>query len=447
MDKTKLIEAVLERGKSSGFTDMEVYIQGSSSLDIKVFNKELDKYTIADGEGMSFRGTYNGNMGYAYSEKVDESSIDMLIEEAKENASILESEDKEYIFEGSESYREVISYNEELEKVDTIEKIKFVKELEKEAFKVDSRVESVSTCIYGESSGYSILANSKGLKLEDKSNIAYGYISVKVKDGEDIKTADSYILSNDFSKFDYKKLARESVSEALSMLGAKPISSGDYEVILRNDVAGSLLEAFSGIFSAEAVQKDLSLLKGKLGEKIAVDALNIVDDPFLENGMGSTGFDSEGVATKYKKLIENGELKTFLHSLKTAKKDGTEPTGNGFKGYKSSVSIGPTNLYIQNGDSSFDELVSSTEKGLLIIDLQGLHSGLNPVSGDFSLSAYGHLIENGKLSKPVNQITVAGNFYDLIKEIELIGNDLELIMSGNIGSPSIKISKLSVAGE
>lgn len=447
MENKALIEELLEKGKQEGFEDMEVYIQGSSSMDIKVFKGELDKYTIADGEGMSFRGVYNGNMGYAYSEKVDSSSVDMLIEGAKQNASVIEDEDKEFIFGGSESYREVESYNPELEKVDTSKKIDFAMELEREALSLDERVESVSTCLYGESSGYSVLVNSKGLVLEDRSNMAYGYISVKVKDGDDIKTADRYVLSNDFTVFNVSELAKEAVDEAISMIGAKSVESGDYEIVLRNDVAASFIDSFEGIFSAEAVQKDLSLLKGKLGEQIAVPELTIVDDPFLENGMGSTGFDSEGVATVYKKLIENGVLKTYLHSLKTAKKDGVEPTGNGFKGYKSSISIAPTNFYVENGTHSFEDIIKSVKRGILVIDLQGLHSGLNSVSGDFSLSAYGYLVENGEISRPVNQITVAGNFYKLIKEIEMIGNDLEFILPGNIGSPSIKIKSLSVAGE
>lgn len=447
MENKALIEELLEKGKQAGFEDMEVYIQGSSSMDIKVFKGELDKYTIADGEGMSFRGVCNGNMGYAYSEKVDRSSVDMLIEGAKQNASVIEDEDKEFIFGGSESYREVESYNSELEAVDTSKKIDFAMELERVALSLDERVESVSTCLYGESSGYSVLVNSKGLVLEDRSNMAYGYISVKVKDGDDIKTADRYVLSNDFSVFDVSELAKEAVDEAISMIGAKSVESGDYEIVLRNDVAASFIDSFEGIFSAEAVQKDLSLLKGKLGEQIAVPELTIVDDPFLENGMGSTGFDSEGVATVYKKLIENGELKTYLHSLKTAKKDGVEPTGNGFKGYKSSISIAPTNFYVENGAHSFEDMIKSVKRGILVIDLQGLHSGLNSVSGDFSLSAYGYLVENGAIVRPVNQITVAGNFYKLIKEIEMIGDDLEFILPGNIGSPSIKIKSLSVAGE
>src|SRR5690606_30913353 len=162
------------------------------------------------------------------------------------------------------------------------EKIRFVKQLEEEAFKIDERIVSVETCVYGDGYGEVVMSNSKGLYLHDKSNIAYTYIVVVAKDGEDIKTGMAYRAGNDFFKFNAKEIAEEAVKEALSLLGAKSIKSGDYPIILRNSASADLLEAFTGIFSAENVQKDLSLLKGKLNEKIGSDKFTLVDDPYME---------------------------------------------------------------------------------------------------------------------------------------------------------------------
>ncbi|AFS77756.1 TldD/PmbA family protein [Gottschalkia acidurici 9a] len=445
----KLAEILFQKGKEAGFEDMEVYFQSNNSFNLKIFEGEIVNYSISDEQGLSFRGIYNQKMGYSYTEKVDETSVDMLIKEAKANATIIDSDDEEFIYEGSKEYKEVNNYNKALEDISNEEKIKLAFELEKEALSLDKRVEAVDPCIFSESSSESIVINSKGLRLEDKSNLAFAYLGVKVKDGEDIKTSAKYAISNDFNKFDTKTLAKGAVDEAVSMLGAKPVKSGQYEIILRNDISANILEAFSSIFSAEAVQKDLSLLKGKIGEKIANNLITIVDDPFLKDGIASTGFDSEGVATKHKKLIDGGVLKTFLHSLKTAKKDGVEPTGNGFKGYKSSISISPTNMYIENGDTKLEDMIRSIDRGLLIVDVQGLHSGLNTISGDFSLSAYGFLIEGGRVLRPVNQITIAGNYFEVLNDVEIVGSDLEFALpgAGYIGSPSLKIKKLSVAGE
>lgn len=450
MDKKSLIDKIFQEGKNNGLKDMEVYYSAGSSLSLKVFQKDLDGYSLSESEGLSLRGIYNDKMGYSYTEKVDETSIEQVVRDVIENATIIDSEDHEFIFEGSKEYKEVDSFNPSLENVKEEDKIEFVKSLEEEAFKLDKRIESVQGCVYGDGYGETIMSNTKGLYLHDKNNIAYTYISVVAKEGEDIKTGLAFRTGNDFSKFNAKEIAKEAVDEALALLGGKSVKSGDYKVIIRNSAAADLLEAFTGIFSAEAVQKNLSLLKGKLNEKIANDNFTLIDDPYMEDGLSSKSFDGEGVACKYKKIIDKGILKTYFHNLKTANKDGIETTGNASKGsYKSSIGISPSNFYVEKGERSLDEMVRDIDKGILITDLQGLHSGLNSVSGDFSLASLGYLIENGKISRPVEQITVSGNYFEMIKNIEEIGSDLKFGLPGGayIGSPSLKIKKLSIAGE
>ncbi|HKM01929.1 MAG TPA: TldD/PmbA family protein [Sedimentibacter sp.] len=445
-----LIDKIFIEGKNNGLKDMEVYYSTGSSLSLKVFQKELDGYSLSESEGLSLRGIYKGKMGYSYTEKVDETSIDQLVRDVAENATIIDSDDEEIIFEGSKDYKKVDSFNPDLSNVSEEEKIQFVKSLEEEAFKLDERIASVEVCAYGDGYGETIMSNTKGLYLQDKNNIAYTYIVVVAKEGEDIKTGMAYRTGNDFSKFNAEEIAKEAVNEALALLGANSVKSGDYNIIIRNSAAADLLEAFTGIFSAEAVQKNLSLLKGKIDEKIASDKFTLIDDPYMDGGLASKSFDGEGVACKYKKIVDKGVLKTYFHNLKTAKKDGIETTGNASKGsYKSSINIAPSNFYVEKGERSLDEMIASVEKGIMITELQGLHSGLNSVSGDFSLAALGFLIEGGKISRPVEQITVAGNYFEMLKNIEETGSDLKFGLPGEayIGSPSLRIKKLSVAGE
>ncbi|HPY55773.1 MAG TPA: TldD/PmbA family protein [Sedimentibacter sp.] len=450
MEMKSLIDKIFQKGREKGLNDMEVYYSAGSSLTLKVFQKELETYNLSESEGLSLRGVYKGKMGYSYTEKVDETSIDQLVRDVLENAVIIDSDDEEFIFEGSKEYIKVDSFNPALSNVSEEKKIEFVKSLEEEAFKLDKRIESVEVCVYGDGYGEIIMSNTKGLFLQDKSNIAYTYIVVVAKEGEDIKTGMAYRTGNDFNKFNARDIAKEAVDEALALLGAKSVKSGDYNVIIRNSAAADLLEAFTGIFSAEAVQKNLSLLKGKLNEKIASDKFTLIDDPYMESGLASKSFDGEGVACKYKKVVDKGVLKTYFHNLKTAKKDGVETTGNASKGsYKSSLGISPSNFYVEKGERRLNEMITDINKGILITELQGLHSGLNTVSGDFSLAALGFLIENGKISRPVEQITVAGNYFEMLKNIEETGSDLKFGLPGGsyIGSPSLKIKKLSIAGE
>ena len=450
MDMKPLIEKIFEKGRQQGLGDMEVYYSAGRSLSLKVFQKELDGYSLSESEGLSLRGVYKGKIGYSYTEKVDESSIDLLLKNVMENATIIDSDDEEFIFEGSKEYKKTDTFNPALESVEESEKIKFVKQLEEEAYKLDERIVSVETCVYGDGYGETIMSNTKGLYLHDKNNIDYTYIVVVAKDKDDIKTGMAYRTGNDFSELDPKEIAGEAVKEALSMLGAKSVKSGDYPVVVRNSAAADLLEAFAGIFSAESVQKNLSLLKGKLNQQIGSEKFTLIDDPFMERGLASKSFDGEGVACRYKKVIDKGVLKTYLHNLKTAKKDGIETTSNASKGsYKSSIGIAPSNFYVEKGEKSLDEIISEMDRGILITELQGLHSGLNSISGDFSLAALGYEIKGGKKSGPVEQITVAGNYFEMLKNIEEVGSDLKFGLPGDayIGSPSLKIKKLAIAGE
>lgn len=428
--------------------ELEAFLIRNNEININVYKEEISKYSISESGGLSLRGVSNGKMGYAYTEKLDESSFEELIDNVIENSKYID-EDPEKIFSGSDNYNEQDNFNKELKDIKIEDKIQFLLNLEQEALKIDDRVFSVDTCAYQEFEKERYILNTKGIDLQDKSNGAIVFISVVVKDGDDIKTGMCYRIFRDFSEIDYKEIAKEAVENAISMLGAKTIKSDNYPIVFENKTFAGLISAFSSIFIADNIQKGLSLLKGKIGEKIANPILTIVDDPFLEDGFGSRNFDDEGTETRFKEIIYNGKLKKYLYNWKTAEKDEVESTGNASRSYKGPISTSPTNLYVVKGDMSLEQLMKYADNGLYINNLEGLHSGLNPVSGDFSLSASGYKIEYGEITKPINQITIAGNLFDLFKDIEAIGNDLEFTIpySGYIGSPSVVIKKLTVSGE
>jgi len=292
-----------------------------------------------------------------------------------------------------------------------------------------------------------MLYNTKGLNKSEKSNIAVAYLSAVVQENEEIQNAFSFKVDQNFRQLDAKSLAKSTVDRAVSYLGAKPVESKNYTILLENIAAADLLETFVGIFSAENVQKGRSLLKNKLGEAIASLSINIIDDALLAGGASSRSFDSEGVASERVSVVEEGILRSLLHNLKTARKDGVQSTGHGFKSsYKGTMTVAPSNFYIQPGLNRYDDLVNSMDEGLIITELEGLHSGANPVSGDFSLAAKGYYVKGGKIERPVNQITIASNFYEVLQNIEAVGEDLAFTLS-YIGSPTLKIKNISVAGE
>lgn len=244
-------------------------------------------------------------------------------------------------------------------------------------------------------------------------------------------------------------MAAEASDEALSMLGASPLDSGVYPALIRFNVFAEILEAFFPIFAADNVQKGLSGLKGKLGEKISSNIVTICDDLFCQEGFAGTPFDDEGAATSHKSVIDSGVLSTYLYNTRSAAKDNRDSTGNGFRAsYKSPFYTSPTNFYLKRGNKSIEELLELAEGGLLITMAAGLHSGLDTVSGDSSVQVQGYLIKSGSRNKPVNGVTISGNFYDLLNNIEEIGNDLHFIFpaSGHFGSPSIFVKEASISG-
>ncbi|TCZ79876.1 TldD/PmbA family protein [Paenibacillus albiflavus] len=446
MDIRSFQEKLFARGQELGVHKLEIYYQQGRSTSVRVVKGEIDAYTIKESGGLSLRLEHNGQMGYAYTEKLDEDSIDFLIEEARQNAGIVESKELEELFAGSESYVSLSTYSEALSNVAPEKLIEAALAMEKEALQADPRITMVHTSSVSNSESEVFIANNLGLDCAAKYNQAVAGIYVIAEEGGEKTTGGWYEYTlEDFDQVDYLKAAREAVKEAVSKLGADTIESSNYPVIFRQDAASTMLEIFTNIFSAEAVDKDFSRLKGKIGEQVAASIVTIVDDPHMANVPARCTFDAEGSATKRVEIIKEGQLLTFLHNRKTAQKFGVESTGHATKGsYRAKIGISPQNLFITAGATSLEDMIGSMDKGLMITDLQGTHAGANAVSGEFSLSCNGFLIENGAIVRPVNQITVSGNFFNLLQDVEVVGNDLRFLDSCT--SPSLKVKSLTISG-
>ena len=447
MELNLFVKELFSKAQEEGFSEYEVYYVDRESLSISVYKEEVEKYNLNNSAGLSFRGKFGDRIGYSYTEILDEDAIEMLVKKAKENVLAIENNDIQFIYEGDKEYKEISTYHEELEDIPADKLINIAISMEKEAKKYCNKVESFSGCSVSYSSGKYGIINSKGLNLSNKSNLLTAYVVPIVKDLDKMYDGCGYVVAKSLNDVKPDKIAKMGVDEALSKIGGTSIASGNYKVIINNEAMVSLLSTFAGIFSGDAVQKGLSLLKDKEGEIIAADIVNLVDDPHLEDGLASVSFDDEGVATLKTYLIKNGKLNSLLHNLKTDNKAGVKSTGNGFKSsYASPISVSPTNFYIEPGINSLEEMTKKINKGLIITDFAGLHSGANSITGDFSLAAKGFYIEDGIKTHPVEQITVAGNFFTLLNNIEEIGSDLKFPMS-SVGSPSIIIKELSIAGE
>lgn len=435
-------EKLFALAKEKGIEDLQVYYVDDNQFDIEVFKNELEKYTIANTQKLSVKGIYDSKMGTVTTEVINEEVFDFLIDSVIASAKTIDSEDEVFIYAGDKEYKNVPGlFNESIYDVSAKQKIQDVLDLEKKVLEKDERIKMVQA-FYSDGAVEVTIENSKGLKLSKKVNDGLIGVYVIASDGKDQRTGIDYIRSNDYADFDFETVAEEGAKRAVSLLGATACDSGQYEILLSKEASASLLTPHVGMFSAESVQKDISLLKGKVGQLIANTNITVIDDPFMKKSAKSGSFDDEGVATTYKELVKDGVLTGFMHNLKTAKKDHTKSTGNGFIGR----GIAPTNLYIKPGDSSYDDAVKSMKKGLIITELAGTHSGTDPISGDFSLQASGFLVEDGAVVRPVALITVAGNYLQVLKDVKAVCNDLKFNF-GYIGSPSLLIHSLMVSGK
>lgn len=442
-------DAVIKYAAANNVADYELYYTESDGTSVDIFIKEVKGFTSQSSMGVCFKCILNGKTGYASAETLTDETAETLVLHAIDNANSIESDAPSFIHKTGDTY--AACENVTASAPTAGELVDFALRLQEKLYAQDSRVIDGTQAYAGHASAKRALYNSNGLDLEDNARFSYSYGVAIVSDGEN-KYNGMYVQSGDINTFDKEEIARESVKDALETIGYTTVNSGEYTIVFSNKVMASLLTTYSSVFSAEAAQKGLSLLKGKEGEQIAASFITLTDDPFHGDALIKCTFDDEGAATYTKNVIENGRLITLLHNLTTAAKAGVKTTGNAAKAsYSSPVSIHPYSFYINPVKGSLEDLFEAAGNGIYVTSVEGMHAGANPITGDFSLSSGGFKIENGKKAGPIKGFTISGNFFELLKNIESVGEDLKFnpfaLGSSRCGSPSILVRGIKVAGK
>ena len=444
MDMNLFIDQVLEAAKAAGIDTAEVYYTTGENFRAGAMDGEINQYQVSSSANLSLRGTVNGRMGTSSTQAFDAAAIAQLVDGVKESAALVEADEQDEIYAGDAEYPEIPKTESDVKETSAEAKLALCLAMEKAAKEADSRVWKVQRAMVSSGTSFIRMKNSYGLDLTDEGSYCMAYAAPIAKADGKTATGGYMEAGSRFAALNAEKIGKKAVEETVCQLGAMPVPGGEYRIIMRFDAMQSLLQTFSGIFSAENAQQNLSLLKGKEGEKIASDVVTLMDDPLLPDGFGSQRFDGEGSASRTKAVIDGGVLTTLLHSRKTARKQGVQSTGNAAR-MGGAIRVAPTNFFFKPGEKDLDGLMADVGEGLVITDLAGLHSGANPTSGDFSLLSKGYTIEGGKRGHAVEQITVAGNFYEVLKSIVAVGSDLDFSGS-SIGSPSVDVGTLKVSG-
>ena len=437
-------EKLRKAAELEGITEIEVYSSKTTGIEISAFNGVIENNSANNTDVLAIRGVYNNQIVTVYEENNDDALIPDIIAKIKDNCSIMNKKDPFFIYGGDDEYPVLVEKECDFDDYSLDDKVNLCLKLS-ELIKNHEYVTKTEVS-YSEDSNFKSIQNSNGLNVS--RGVRYGFLVAEAiceKDGE-TKVGFDYIKLDNLKNVDLEALADAAVNSAVDGFGAESIPSGAYPVVLDKKVVSSLIGAFSNIFSADAVLKNMSFLKDKLGDKIFGDNITLVDDPLSLDAPSQDAFDDEGVASFTKSVVENGVLKTYLHNLKTAAMMNTKSTGNGYKsGVSSSVGVQPSNLYLKGGDKSLDEMFNEIGNGVYITSVAGLHAGLNPISGSFNLQSSGFMIENGKKTKPITLIIVSGTLQEMLNNVSIVGGDFEF--KRGVGAPSLAIKSMAISGK
>jgi PmbA protein len=422
----------------------ELYLSRSSRTQIDAKDGKVDSLTRSEDVGLSVRLTHRSKLGFSFTTSLEKQAVERAVQSAFEIAEVM-PEDPLLQLEPFDPSR--------FPKMDQVDakglaepmttKVNLALELEKLCRATDQRITGIRSATVSESFGQVCLVDSQGKRIAHEDTLFTASLYCKAEQDGDSQMGGDYEFSPTLSRLNISAVAKNSARYATELLGATTPPTLTCPAILRNNVVAELIEFLSSSFSAEQIDKGRSLLAGKENEPVFASHVTLVDDGLLPGGYGTAPFDAEGTPSQRTTLVDKGVFRSALYDVYYARKFKRKPTGSSSRGIKSPPRIGFTNLFIEPGPQSLDQLVSGISKGVLITDFMGIHTA-NPVTGDFSLGASGLFIEQGRITHPVKGFAVAGNLLELFKRITDIGNDRRFF--GNVGAPSVRVAEVSVGG-
>ncbi|MEZ0323461.1 MAG: TldD/PmbA family protein [Hydrogenothermaceae bacterium] len=441
-----MLEEIVRKAKEklAGY-DWEIFYFKNKKLKSESNDLKIDKLTASEDVGFSIRVIKSGRQGFSYSTTLDKDSVEFAIQSAKGLCDIATEEEDIILNDRLEKGNEIEYFDTFAVNLPVEEKIEKAIELERLVRTLNDRIKSVRSSTFTENIYEKILINSLGIEVKEIGTVYSAKVSAVATDGRDSQIAWSYNAKRFISDLNLEEIAKEAVFNSTSLLGATTVSTKNMYVLFPPYAMVELLDAFSYPFLADALIKGKTLFKDKIGQKVAYEEITIVDNGILEKGLMSSTYDAEGVLKRKNILIEKGVLNGFLHNLHTAKKLGALPTGNSVRSdFRTLPTVGITNFYIENGKQNIKDVISELDEIFYVIDMMGLHTA-DPISGDFSLGVNGLIISRGEIVKAVRGATLSGNFIELLQKVISVGDDLKFY--GNLGSSSILVENLTIAGD
>ena len=429
--------------------EMEVYVARGTETEVRAYEGEVESLTSATSAGIGIRVIVDHRLGFAWAGSLDESVLGETLAEARDNAVFATADEHvQLAVPDGVAAVPIDLWDERLESVPTTRKIELALALEAQARGADPRIRQVSSADYGDVAAESALVSTTGIRSSTRKTSGYLSVGVIAGEGDASQTGGGFSVGRGFDGLDPERATTDAVSRAVRLLGAVKGPSGRSTIVFDRRMATTLLSIVSSAQSGEAVAKGRSIFAGRVGEQVGHPGLTLVDDPTDPRAYGAAAYDSEGLACRRNALIEGGVLRGFLYDTVSGSRSGVASTGSAVRGgYAGTPGPGCRALTLAPGPEGYDEdgVLAAVGEGLFVQSMTGVHSGVNPISGDFSVGAEGLMIRDGKLAEPVREITVASTLQRMLLSLVAVGADVEWL-PGIAAGQTLAIGDMQISG-
>jgi PmbA protein len=444
-----LARRAAEAAAAAGASDAEAWAEGGRSREVRVHAGEVESLTEASGRGIGIRAWIGSRTGYAYGTDLSDAGLKPLAEAAVGAARVADEDESSAAPEPAGDADEIPGLRDDgVASTGTAEVIDLAKRIERVALDRDSRVTGVEEVVYVDEDSTAAIATTRGVTGTFAASAAYSFLQAMATEDSEVQTGLGFGVGRAPGALNPDEIGAEAGDEASSMLGATKPDSRTCPVVLSDRVAASFAGFIGGALAADEVQRGRSPFADRLGEELASAALRIADDGTDPGGLASAPFDGEGTPRGRTPLLADGKLLAYLHDSYTARRGGAASTGNAARAsYRSPPSVSPSNLMIEPGELSFEELLGQVGDGVYVTDVAGLHSGVNPVTGRYSVGATGRAIAGGELAEPLREFTIAGDLISTLAAVQAVGSVARWVpFGGSVHSAPILVGEMAVGG-
>ena len=427
---------------------VEAYAEQTASTRIEARGGGVESLSASESRGLGVRLIVDGRLGYAWTADPDPEEAGALIERARENSVHGTADEANELPEPRLAEDLPHLHRPAVAEMAADDKVSLALELERAAVSSNPAVKKVEEVTYGDATSRVAIASTRGVEASYERTDCWCVVSALAERDGETQSGFSFRVAREPSELAWEEAAREAAERGARLLGGTKPPTERVPVILDPWAAASFLGVLAAVLSAEEVQKGRSLFAGKVGDEVAASILTLVDDGRLEDGPSSAPVDDEGVPSGRTALIEGGVLRAFLHNTETAIRDGAVSTGNARRGsYRTTPGVSPTNLVVTPGDADPAALLGRAGRAVYVQEVSGVHSGANPVSGEFSVGATGLRVQDGELGEPLREMTIASTLVEVLKSVEAVGADPRFFPGGGtIVTPTLLVSEMTVAG-